>query len=41
MGIPTENFRFSWNMISIDRNVDQTAYQIVLVDDESNFMKGK
>lgn len=41
MGIPTENFRFSWNMISIDRNVDQTAYQIVLVDDESNLRKGK
>ncbi len=41
MGIPIENFRFSWNMISIDRNVEQTAYQIMLVDAESNFRKGK
>ena len=41
LGIPIDNFRFSWNMISSDRNVNQTAYQILLVDDESNFRKGK
>ena len=41
LGVNTENIRFSWMMGSSERNVAQTAYQIVLADDLNNIGKGK
>ena len=41
IGINTENIRFSWNLVSLERNVNQSAYRIMLVDDFQNFKNEK
>jgi alpha-L-rhamnosidase len=41
IGINTEGFCFGWNMVSPERNVNQTAYHVLLVEDQRNFKKEK
>ena len=41
LGVDTENFRFSWNMCSSERGVEQTTYQIILSGDIKNLNSGK
>ncbi len=41
MGVDPENFRFSWNMTSPDRGVEQTAYRILLSENESDLAREK